>query len=687
MFTNYRCPICGQYVLFEKNYFLCRACQNKFDIVHGIPNFGLKENPATHSERESNIEILLQSLDNMQWKQGLEKLLSELPSDNVRADYASTLFRETQASWKYLTKLSHAEHALDLGCGFGTVSLNLCRSFKNVFALDMSLGSLSFAKKMSMASGFANLQVVRGGNTKYLPFPSNFFDLVCVTSSIVHSPTNHSQGLHDSDNNSYREARALINPSLWPDTSLKQKDMLNEIYRILKPDGTMYIATENELSYHNVFGTLFKKARVEHTTMLQHLFARLGTLATFGKTTGMYSHSYPSLNKLLKKCNFHQIDFYSLRPSHHLFYEIIFFDTKYGRYGNHGNIKDKVKEALYRNRFFCPSFGIVASKNENKSNFLQTFLRLIQSERQSQYAVNRFHVTGKGNAILDITDRNNASLGLIAKIPMDNISEKQNIRNYAMLSQIHNDLSIPLEIKRMVPKPFGCHVIQGQNVYVEEKLNGIHAGHIVFDEKVKDMVLTSAFEFILAFHKSSSVKVIWDERHYIDTVGNLIDRVRSVGRNDPVTFEKADKILRAELIGRETVLAHKHGDFSFANIVIDPKKYNLVGIIDWDNSEYGQPFLIDLINVIESVYNFKNFELGYTITHVLLKNNHSRKEKELIKRYLSAFGYSDEIFAPFALLYWLNHIDSQIKYKQLIFNPMWMKENYYNVLSEINKIL
>ena len=90
-------------------------------------------------------------------------------------------------------------------------------------------------------------------------------------------------------------------------------------------------------------------------------------------------------------------------------------------------------------------------------------------------------------------------------------------------------------------------------------------------------------------------------------------------------------MLRNEFIGREILEAQRHGDFSFANILIDHNRFGMIGIIDWDNSKTGQPLLNDLVNLIESTYNSKDLELGYTVTNMLLKDKLTNDEKTVLR--------------------------------------------------------
>jgi hypothetical protein len=171
-------------------------------------------------------------------------------------------------------------------------------------------------------------------------------------------------------------------------------------------------------------------------------------------------------------------------------------------------------------------------------------------------------------------------------------------------------------------------------------------------------------------------------------IGNVIERVKRVGECGQDAFKRIDTVLRNQFIGSDLSLAYKHGDFSVANILLDPNEYTVVGVIDWDNAERKGPIVIDLINLIESTYNnFRDMELGRTVTEILLKINLTYEENAILRKYLSFFGCPEDLRVPCTLLYWLYHFDYQIKYNFLIHNPKWMRENYYNVIAEIDRIL
>jgi ubiquinone/menaquinone biosynthesis C-methylase UbiE len=576
---------------------------------------------------EKKLNEILNSIDNMSWGQCLESLFNENRADDVKSEFANMLFLETLAGWKFITDLSNAENALDLSCGTGIISLNLCRSFKNVFAMDRSLEQLKLAKKMIEARGFKNLTTVHGDDTKTLPFPSEYFDLICVNGALEQVPLNSEDFRSDLKGKLFKGLDVTIKQRVGANPLKIQMNYLNEINRILKPNGTLYLATGNKFNYHLFLKTSHTHTKLSYTSLIPRFIANMYSLVARKGSYRSYTHSYFSLKKILGNCSFKQIDFYSLKPDHRLFYEIIFFDNRKAQQVPERDIKEKIKEGLYRNKYFCPSFGIVANKERGRNNFLQSILNLVVKENKGNYDVNKYHVMKKGNVVLDLVDMNDKTRGLIVKIPIDDVSESQNVKNYAILSRIHENPSIPQDVKGLIPRPIGKHTVNGQNIYIEEKFNGLQAGRAVRDEQVKDRVIRNAFDFIVGLHKATLRRVRWTENDYSKMIGNSIERVLRVGKKGEGAFAKIDNMLRNKFVGREISVAQKHGDFSFPNILINPENHGILGIIDWDNSEDGYPLLIDLLNLIESTYNCKNLELGYTITNILLKDKLTDEEK------------------------------------------------------------
>ena len=648
--------------------------------MHGIPLFNKNAIRSLDPEHEGQPLPPPTIRGTSPSEQCVKLAFDRLPSDAARAKYALLFFVEMQAGWKYLTDLSHADNALVIGCGTGIVSLNLCRSFRTVFVMDTAVHDLELVQRRTKENGIENLNVIAGGDTEYLPFPTGLFDLICVNGVFEQVPFMVKDLRWDAKTSTESWSAA--------DPLNIQIHYLREINRTLNTNGTLYLATDNRFNYRHLIKAPDDHGKRMLSSRLTRRVGNLFSLLTGGRHSEDYPRSYPSLRRILKRCDFHQFDFYSLKPDFRLFQEVLFVDKKNPRHINRESMKDRIKGNLFTNKYVCPSFGIIANKKGKTDSFVQTILGLVTREFGGTYVVNRYHTMLKGNVVLDLSEKNDQTCGLIVKIAIDDVAEAQNGKNYDMLSILHSDGAIPDKIKALIPKPRGKHTIFGQTVYLEEKMRGVQVSRAGNNGALRDRMLNNALDFIVSLHEATLSRTTWGPADYMECIGNVIERVRRIGENVQSSFNKIDTMLRNSFIGSDLSLVQKHGDFSVVNILIDPGDFTITGIVDWDNAEQQRPILIDLINLIESSYNvFQDLELGRTVTDIFVKNRLSSSERALVRQYGSILGSTEDLLIPYTLLYWLYHFDSQIKYNYLIHNPTWMKENYYHVLAEMEKLL
>jgi ubiquinone/menaquinone biosynthesis C-methylase UbiE len=106
--------------------------------------------------------------------------------------------------------LDNQEIVLDAGCGMGQWSLALASTCTKVFAIDKNEGRTRIAKELMKFNGVTNCEIANGGLEK-LDFHDNTFDGIFCYSVIMF-------------------------------TNIPQT--LNEFYRVLKPNGKLYIMTD-----------------------------------------------------------------------------------------------------------------------------------------------------------------------------------------------------------------------------------------------------------------------------------------------------------------------------------------------------------------------------------------------------------------------------------------------------------
>jgi len=140
--------------------------------------------------------------------------ISEEPKKYVYSTYFKSLFSDLEGNL-----------ALDIGCGTGTFSFELAKSFHHVHSLDISENMLKTLDSEAHKKGINNISTTIG-SADVLPYSDNMFDLVIAV------------GLMECLQN--------------------QKAVLQEINRVLKPGG---IASIRWLNRQGVWGTVEKMRR------------------------------------------------------------------------------------------------------------------------------------------------------------------------------------------------------------------------------------------------------------------------------------------------------------------------------------------------------------------------------------------------------------------------------------------
>jgi ubiquinone/menaquinone biosynthesis C-methylase UbiE len=191
------CPNCSKQIIHIQNIYKCNVCNKDYAIKDGIICLLSKNDQFYEGAYDATTNITFQ--DNYSFK-------SSLFFDIYRDPYQHALK-------KYIDK---SKTILDIGCGGGIKWI----SQKNqVIGIDLSFASL---KK---TTSFYNMSI--RANCLKLPFPAETFDIVISSSLFEHLEID------------------------------KKKILLNEIYRVIKPNG--FIILIFDCDSHNPLIKLLKK--------------------------------------------------------------------------------------------------------------------------------------------------------------------------------------------------------------------------------------------------------------------------------------------------------------------------------------------------------------------------------------------------------------------------------------------
>jgi len=573
----------------------------------------------------------------MEWRESILNALDGF-SPNEKASIISQL-NEANVGWKLFVDIPDKESkALIIGDELGTKGAIFCTSFKSVAILESDPIKMSFFKIRKKQFKLKNLTLITGKVDRSLPFCDEVFSTVIITPYINYLP------------------KSVI------------KDVLYEVYRVIKEDGTFILWVENRFSY----------LRLKSLTKRHESF---------------FEKSCYSLNgylKLLEMAGFKSVNTYIALPEYNFTREIVeLSNDRENRRISMTSWRNKLKT----NKYLASNLGIVSSKDDYDRSIINNIISEIRKNIDTQdhedlFAKNHF-MTPKGNFILILSYKNSLKNGYIVKIPITFIAEKHDRHNYQALNNIHKNKNISQEIRSMIPKPINDGNYNGQLFFVEERKIGKSHRDIGKEPEVINDILKSGLDFITKLHKETAMEASFTEDRFRNIIGAKLDHIESIWCSDfNLVIKKIYSYLANGLIGQNIPLVRKHGDYSIANIIIKKRSNTINGIIDWDLSEEEYLPLIDLLNLIESSYNvFWDWDLGKTVCKIFLGEQLPAHFRFLIDRYLEEFGLNQNMLRLMVIVYWIDHVNSQLQYPFLQYNKDWININVIEVLKCLEKII
>jgi len=284
-YNNFVCPICKSNLIEQQDILKCSGCEGQWRSFDGIADFSQTDFYWNQIPQEK-MKRLLDISRNHDYRKGLEDILFP-ETDAYTLNYA---LNESRGDFRFFIPVNRESCVLDLGCGWGAVTIALARNCKKVIALDTTKETLGFLKIRAEQEGVSNLNFARIDPLDYirLPLRSESFDAVIMNGVLEWVGTERRQ-----------KSPECI-----------QQELLQEIKKILKPNGYLYIGIENRYGFHYFLGSKDNHSGLRFTSVLPRGLANLWSKVLTGKDYRTYTHSYHGLQRMLTGAGFSQVDFY-----------------------------------------------------------------------------------------------------------------------------------------------------------------------------------------------------------------------------------------------------------------------------------------------------------------------------------------------------------------------------------------
>jgi SAM-dependent methyltransferase len=221
---NYRCPDTGLPLEAKAGGLQAPGGARVYPVRNGIPNF-LRFPPVEDAEAAATLALLNERTRAAGWREGLA---AAYPDEGMQR-YVTD---DTRASYLDLIPISASSDVLEIGPGLGQFTNMLAQRARSVHALEVVAEQAEFALARCRQQGQTNVELAVGGDDCRLPYADGSFDVVVF--NLVFEWC----------------AARLANES----HQAGQERLLSEISRVLRPGGSLYLATKNRYSLRLLLG-------------------------------------------------------------------------------------------------------------------------------------------------------------------------------------------------------------------------------------------------------------------------------------------------------------------------------------------------------------------------------------------------------------------------------------------------
>jgi len=291
--TCYICPECNSALPIHDNggYFRCERCGAAWPLVDSVPVFTRNPTYWKSAPREL-LSSLLDSASNSGWRTAITHY-AESEGTGYTEKY---MIDEGRGDWFLFVASKARPDVLDIGAGYGAISIALSKWSNMVVSTDLNLESSRLLRLRARESGCENVRPVVTGplGVSRLPFATESFDIVVMNGVLEWV------GLADLS----RPVRDV------------QLDALLEAKRVLAPGGRLYVGIENRLSWSVIRGDVGHQG-IRYLDAMPRVISNW-ICKRMGIQEGFRAHTYTPLgySKLLARAGFRITMYLHLFPTY-----------------------------------------------------------------------------------------------------------------------------------------------------------------------------------------------------------------------------------------------------------------------------------------------------------------------------------------------------------------------------------
>lgn len=362
--SNLICPNCKSYLNDNYSKLICPLCDRHYPIVEGIPDFRDNDEYWCNVDRDKMNRVIQRSRESGDWLSTVNEMLP---------NYVAHIVPYYRADAQFLFPIDKRSRILDAGSMWGGLTIPLAQFCSEVHAVDKTIETLILLDVRARQMGFDNIAPI-AASVKSLPYPNDYFDLVILNGVLEWIGTTQDVVLEEHYYGRWNKI-TKYNKSPYQ----MQLEALQELYRVLKPNGVIYIAIENRIGIQYFLGFPDDHINVRFVTFLPRRIANFFTKLLKNSEYRTYIYSPQKLKHLVKNAGFNDIEFYSVVPNYRKINKMVHFDmlpqlssllTSGNNLGLKGTVITSVLKLLPRKSIkdVSPSLAVFAKKESKVDN-------------------------------------------------------------------------------------------------------------------------------------------------------------------------------------------------------------------------------------------------------------------------------------------------------------------------------
>ena len=659
---NLGCPFCMSEQLEKiSEHIKCSECGKTYNIIDDIPNMRDMNAEFVWGDYQEKIDALLVAAKKIGWHDAFLKFLSNLELKDAISVWNRS-YGPRRSALNLMLPLSQNSVVLDYGSGLGNISRGLAQLCKSVISIDQLLSHIKWLNYSAKDENISNINSIVGGGNEHIPLKSSSVDIV-ILNGVFEWVASNSKG----------------NPKKV------QISFMKEVFRVLKPNGLVYVGIENRINYKYFLGQKEGHIKMKYGALLPRWLTNMYLKLTRGVNYREYTYTLAGYKKIFRGAGFSGVNPFSSWPH----YGNISYILPLGSSNSSGSsFSSKLLFTKSPFKYFSKSFSLIGLKDgDNKSIIDATIAKIIKGGHvSSQVAITdkTFQMTSTGKAIVHLRDESGQYILKIAS----NRYAKNSIDNSKIAHSYFRESNFTYF-------PFTSYGETSGLSFALEKY--YHIVQTIDDNTTINVVekyVENGYDVLYGLaHKYGKCEKI------DDALFDKYFRSRIRGLRDWFTFDEWSKYegifhsveesIYSLIIDKNICLIPTHGDFVPNNIVSD-KSGKLTTILDWDLFETNDLPMYDLITFLGRVYRAETInrmqESGVETSNVKYHGYPdifiTGKSKSYLDKYMNALDLDHQLFKPLLFMWWVKQLDD---WKSLhLYHPEWRK---YKVFPLIERAL